>query len=1454
MLVIGTFSTEASVKKISANGIWQLKSSSQTSTPIKRSLDNRKDLGIASVVHVFTGLAVNETIALQHSSSDTGVTVTTLGANLVSIPLKVSSGETLDYGLHQQTTTSSITDTGFVTTGIKTSVALPRITNNRLYMAASFNSQTITAPAIGTWQLEYRKGTTGSWTATGSQIDRTMSTNSDQGAVTLYGLVEGLPLGTYEVQVVCKSAAGKTVQTLNGTLAAVALSYGDDTSLPGGHFDGFSVTAPSLNRVGVTPYTGAQALMTLASAGSGIFASMNFTAVPTQDKTQIGAFDLSTTIGTSLLTSGNQENQRYFSSTSDYGSGGSAGYFPNLGAGTHPIYGRYMDVRGTVNATTVTLVGFATESITDANMSCGASLINEDFNGSTTPTGWVAHTYTDGNHTTVGIETNDTFRYPDVGTNGYLRLTEDVGSQRTTMIYTNNTLNTKKDFSFTADVRIQGTGSGADGLSFFWMSKASVDHVIAADDDVDSVADISGGAGEWQGAPHGTSVGSTTGMTVGYYEGIKGYSFEFDHYQNDGEFSEYNHFIRLDDWDHSASVAAADRNSDDDFYYGDGWIRASFKFNANLNGGTFSYYLENLTNGKFTETKTFTIADLATATGEDEWYDGFDEAYFGIGAATGGAHAEHLVDNVQVCTAFINDIGITKSVNDSTPAEGQVVQFTLQASNLGTNVATNVTVSDVLPTGLTYLSDNGGGAYTTNSGVWTVGELSPGDSATLIIAATINISTAGSSFTNMVTISTDSADDNDVNDQAVAVVTIQTSQPTPDCGQTYLVADNGGANGGNDWFTKINRTNGSDVAVGTGTGTDNIEAIAFNAVSTVLYAANAGDLGFIDTVTGVYSLIGSFGSGTGADGTQDFDDVDGLSFDPLTGILYGSVRRSGVPDLLIQINPATGAHIPSAFGSGVDYVVVNAVSNLYDIDDIAIDSYDGQMYAIANQAGSDDRLVKIDKFTGVATDVGALGVNDHEGLSFSNDGQLFGTTGSVGDDSLYDVDKTTGAATNRRELSVGSDYESSESLTCPPNRIEGTVFLDANTDGFLDGGDSGTSNVTVNLYRDSNTNGVYDSGEPLLATKQTDSNGEYAFDVASTGAFVLNVDTNTLPSGYSMTTDNIEAANFGDTVGVVESGNDFGLYIPATLYGYLFEDKDGNLLRNSGDIPITNALVTLEVNGIEVAITNTDQWGYYIFSDIPVGSATILVSRVDAELIDVPTDEPEASDETRNRAVTNTADTAMIVYPVVSGYGVLTTGEPLNFGFVYHPLSTEIMLKAYAAEDGQVMLDIYTVNENGNADIVIYAQIDNKWVEVGRVLSDALLGGSSMYTVVTTGLTPGESYYFQVLDEAGHIFESPLAITVALPSVSVAAIALNAEYVEMIFQTEPWQPYQLKMTTELGASAKWTTEYTRVEHPFEPGVWMTAAKEFTGTLDQTTTKVRVFRNHKRAFFKAVKFN
>lgn len=383
----------------------------------------------------------------------------------------------------------------------------------------------------------------------------------------------------------------------------------------------------------------------------------------------------------------------------------------------------------------------------------------------------------------------------------------------------------------------------------------------------------------------------------------------------------------------------------------------------------------------------------------------------------------------------------------------------------------------------------------------------------------------------------------------------------------YVVADSG------DQLEQVDRTGGAPIWTDIGaTGTSNIEAAAIYLDGATLYAANAGQLGTLDTGTGTFTATSSpFGTGSGAQGDVAFDDVDGLAFDALTSYFYGAQRESG-EDLLFRIDRTTGAHVPDAFGLGIDYVVIQTQnefgsSNLDDIDDIAIDPRDGQMYAVTNNNGGADHLIRIDKQTGSVTDIdvftnssGGANVVDMEGLGFYNNGVFYGTTGNGGsgagtDDSLWEIELATGIATIITDIEASSgrsDYEAVACLTGGGNNITGTVFIDTDSDGINNDGNGGWPNVDVQLYLDVNGNGVVDGGDVLIQTDTTDANGDYSFLTASTGPFVMQFDTGTQPSNTVVTTDNVETADFligaPPSFGVTDANNDFGL-ISAIDYG-----------------------------------------------------------------------------------------------------------------------------------------------------------------------------------------------------------------------------------------------------------------------------------------------------------------
>jgi uncharacterized repeat protein (TIGR01451 family) len=136
------------------------------------------------------------------------------------------------------------------------------------------------------------------------------------------------------------------------------------------------------------------------------------------------------------------------------------------------------------------------------------------------------------------------------------------------------------------------------------------------------------------------------------------------------------------------------------------------------------------------------------------------------------------------------DLALAKTVSDATPNVGNTVTFTVTLTNLGPDAATNVSVNDALPAGLTLVSATPSqGTYA--GGVWTVGTVSPGTPLTLTLTATV---VSPSAETNTATIThSDQFDPNDANNTASATVTPQqadlalakaVSNATPNVGDT----------------------------------------------------------------------------------------------------------------------------------------------------------------------------------------------------------------------------------------------------------------------------------------------------------------------------------------------------------------------------------------------------------------------------------------------------------------------------------------------------------------------------------------------------------------------------------------------------------------------------------------------------------------------------------------------
>jgi choice-of-anchor A domain-containing protein/uncharacterized repeat protein (TIGR01451 family) len=91
------------------------------------------------------------------------------------------------------------------------------------------------------------------------------------------------------------------------------------------------------------------------------------------------------------------------------------------------------------------------------------------------------------------------------------------------------------------------------------------------------------------------------------------------------------------------------------------------------------------------------------------------------------------------------DLKIEKSVDNTTPQNNDVITYTIKVTNLGPDMAKDAEVTDLLPSGLIFQSAvPSQGAYSSTTGVWTIGDLADGAVATLAISVKVNVADVNS--------------------------------------------------------------------------------------------------------------------------------------------------------------------------------------------------------------------------------------------------------------------------------------------------------------------------------------------------------------------------------------------------------------------------------------------------------------------------------------------------------------------------------------------------------------------------------------------------------------------------------------------------------------------------------------------------------------------------------------
>ena len=220
-------------------------------------------------------------------------------------------------------------------------------------------------------------------------------------------------------------------------------------------------------------------------------------------------------------------------------------------------------------------------------------------------------------------------------------------------------------------------------------------------------------------------------------------------------------------------------------------------------------------------------------------------------------------------------------------------------------------------------------------------------------------------------------------------------------------------------------------------------------------------------------------------------------------------------------------------------------------------------------------------------------------------------------------------ATNFNAALTNNSYLTADFGFAHLGAIGDTIFWDGNQNGTQDYNEDGISNVTVQLYYDLNSNGVYDSGTDVYAAgMNTDSNGVYLFTglVASRYVVVV-VETGVLETATIMSDPNNDGlpcsdpesvgcdGEYGQYIGPGQNfmGADFGYAPPGVLGDAVWIDTDGDGVFDLTEQGIPYVDVILYSGGVPVATNETDGDGYYLFANLPDGEYWVSVDTNDAD-------------------------------------------------------------------------------------------------------------------------------------------------------------------------------------------------------------------------------------------------
>ncbi len=621
--------------------------------------------------------------------------------------------------------------------------------------------------------------------------------------------------------------------------------------------------------------------------------------------------------------------------------------------------------------------------------------------------------------------------------------------------------------------------------------------------------------------------------------------------------------------------------------------------------------------------------------------------------SNGTADPNHVndTDTADIDISARADIAVTKTVNPASVPAGQNLTYVITTPNNGPSRADNVVITDTLPLGVTFISATpstgvcgttpGANVVTTGGNrtlICNLGNITNGAQQTVTVIVSPTTATRGTTVTNNVSVATDTIEppggaannanavdadvlspsldlvlnkDDSIDPVAVGddtVYTVRVTNSGPSIAELVEITDVLPVLGSGLSFQSVVASQG---ACGTVPAVNSIGGTIVCQIGTII----AGGSETI-TVTMSGTAKGVFTNNASVTSAESL-----LGFDVLPGnnsVAEDTTVRSKA-DMEVVSKSASAS--PVNLRDNFDFVIEvrnNVGAGLAEADDVVVsDTLPAGMELTGTPTAVVTGTTTLNSCTGVAGSTSfscSFGtVNNGTTMTITVPVQL---VSAVSDPQTFT--NTATVATSSLDTVPANDSNSGN-VDVNSSSIAGRVFRDFNSDGAINGTDSGIGGITMTL-----TGTAFDGGI-INTTVQTLADGSYTFVGVPAGTYTIT--EGAIPASEHL----VDGAETAGTLGGSTAVNDqiSGIVLPVGIdaTGYLFAEvpvpligvaKSAGTVTDNGDgtfsVPftftVTNAGGT-PLDTIQVVDDLTIGYGTYTIAPVPnVGEYTVTAAPV----------------------------------------------------------------------------------------------------------------------------------------------------------------------------------------------------------------------------------------------------